>query len=55
MNGTEDVWVEVRDPQFRKLLFRYNPHRMQVEIVVRRRKIVVDLKQFSPLDKRTTL
>ena len=51
---TVDVWVEVRDPQTHKLLFRFNPRLLHIEIVLRRRRMVVDLKRWlptPPLDK----
>ena len=41
-----DRWVEVREPQSRRLLFRYDPDRSEVEIKVRGVTTVVELERY---------
>lgn len=41
------MFVDVREPQTNRLLFRYDPVRQLVEIVHKGVKVVVDLTQYQ--------
>jgi len=44
------AFIEVREPQG-KLLFRFDPLRDLIEIQRRGAKVLIDLRQYRPLDK----
>ena len=48
-------FVDVREPQTEKLLFRYDPNRDIIEVQRRGIKTLVDLRQYQNGPSRETL
>jgi hypothetical protein len=47
LTGCAKIWVDVRDPQNGKLLFRYDANRELIEIGRRGECVIVDLRRYN--------
>lgn len=43
----QPVWIEVREQHTGKLLFRYDPVRHLVEVVIRQKQTITDLSKLE--------